>query len=479
MESYHKRETHLFSVKGVRFLLEVRTLRVYEIDDLTESILSLPEPLTWTGVEKSLAGIYDRTELKKAFSALVEEGVLLNGDEDCIEYRNACASQGRDLPLTSLVLNISQECNMRCVYCYADHGLYNTPGKLMDIRTGEASVELLLRKSGRSKTCHLTFFGGEPLLNYQLLKHLVVYGKKLAADYGKKLRFGITTNGTLLNSEIISFFKENGFSVVISLDGPPSMHDAQRPLASGEGSYRVIAAHLDDLLSGEEINVGCRCTVTPYNLDLESIDAHFTELGFKFYHLEAASFGPFKWREDELLEKEMLQEFNRQYGALIEKVWERIKHQEYVEFRNVFAEMRKLDNHELRFFPCGMGTSMMTVSAEGDIYPCHRLVGLDEYRLGSVFTENIASNLKNYHPLNVMAKEGCGRCWARHVCAGDCPAESLLVYGREKAVERRCVVRKKRLEWAIWLYSRISKLPEKELREKILSQEFYFHGLYD
>jgi len=101
MESYHKRETHLFSVKGVRFLLEVRTLRVYEIDDLTESILSLPEPLTWTGVEKSLAGIYDRTELKKAFSALVEEGVLLNGDEDCIEYRNAYASQGRDLPLTS------------------------------------------------------------------------------------------------------------------------------------------------------------------------------------------------------------------------------------------------------------------------------------------------------------------------------------------------------------------------------------------
>ncbi|MGI6777992.1 MAG: radical SAM protein, partial [Acetivibrionales bacterium] len=275
----------------------------------------------------------------------------------------------------------------------------------------------------------------------------------------------------------IKCFADNNFLVLLSLDGPKDFQDIQRPFKSGKGSYDVIKRHLEYLNSQEGVSLGCRCTVTPDNMDLQMIDEHFLDCGVKYYHIEPATFGPFTWGNEPGFEEVEMQKYLQQYGDLIKSTWNRVKDKKFVAYRPVFGEVLQLDRNERRIYPCGMGTSMFAVSAEGEVYACHRLVGMKEQVLGSVFDPGIKEAVKKYSPADIKEKEGCSVCWVRNICAGDCPAESIIVNGDErKPVSRRCMLRQKKVEWAVWLYSRIKTLQDKSLEDKILSNEFYVNG---
>jgi uncharacterized protein len=413
MDSYIKKEVHVFSVEGEKFLFEVETLRVYKIDHLIEKILDCGEEISLETVLSKFGREYPAEELTALFNALVEEQVLIKDGEDLNELNEAeMQAKVKNADLSNLVLNISQKCNMKCTYCYADGGAYNAPEQLMDKKTAEACVDFLLNASN-VETCWIYFFGGEPLLNFDVLKHVVEYGKQRASIMGKELRFAITTNGTLLNEEIIKCFADNNFLVLLSLDGPKDFQDIQRPFKSGKGSYDVIKRHLEYLNSQEGVSLGCRCTVTPDNMDLQMIDEHFLDCGVKYYHIEPATFGPFTWGNEPGFEEVEMQKYLQQYGDLIKSTWNRVKDKKFVAYRPVFGEVLQLDRNERRIYPCGMGTSMFAVSAEGEVYACHRLVGMKEQVLGSVFDPGIKEAVKKYSPADIKEKEGCSVCWVR------------------------------------------------------------------
>jgi uncharacterized protein len=311
------------------------------------------------------------------------------------------------------------------------------------------------------------------------MKHVVEYGNSHASILGKKLRYGITPNGTLLNDELMKCFVDNNFAIMLSLDGPKDLQDAQRPLSAGKGSYDIIAPHLKELVSQKGLSVGCRCTVTPKNLQLQIIDEHFLNVGVKYYHIEPATFRPFTWGDEPAFEEVEMQKYLQQYGNLVKSIWSKVENKDFVAYRSIFGEIFKLDKREKKQYPCGMGTNMLAVSAEGEIHTCHRLVGMKEQVLGSVLDPNIKETIKKYTPAKTEEKEGCAVCWVRNICAGDCPAESIIInHDEHKPVFRRCMLRQKRIEWAIWLYANIKFLSDKSFAEKILSYEFYMNGTY-
>jgi radical SAM additional 4Fe4S-binding domain len=477
MDNYTKKEVHIFSLEDRKYLFEVNTLKVYEIDELTERILAGSKSFSLEGILDRFAGEYEPEELTDLFHTLVDLNVLIKDDKELAENPEA-PGKNENPGLSTLVLNISQKCNMNCDYCYADGGTYNAPEQMMDRKTGEACVDFLLAPSAE-KTCHIFFFGGEPLLNPDVMMHIVEYAKSQASIMGRELQFGITTNGTLLNDRILKCFVDNGFSVMLSLDGPKNLQDSQRTLKNGEGSYDIIALHLKKLISQKGLNVGCRSTITPKNLQLHMIDKHFTDLGVRYYHIEPATFGPYTWDTGSTLKKQEMQAYFTQYGDLVKSIWKKINNREFVTYRAILREVMMIDQRTLKKLPCGMGSKSLSISADGNIYTCYRLIGMKEQILGSVLDPNINESIKKYTPINIEEKAGCAACWARNICAGDCPAESIIVNNDErKPVSRRCTIRQNRIEWAIWLYSNIKGQSDKSFAEKLLSNEFYYSGNY-
>lgn len=356
-----------------------------------------------------------------------------------------------DPPLHALSLAIAQKCNMGCTYCYADQGYFGGPSKKMSIETAKQSIDLLINARKAGDSVQLTFLGGEPLMNREGLRQATEYAADLAADREVKIKFSMTSNGTLMREDDARFFEKYGFSVTISLDGLKTAHDNLRPLKNGAGSYDRIMEKIKPLLAMQsEMQVSVRATVTPDNLDLAETLDEFIAMGFHsvgFSPLLKSSNGKNEMSKDDL--KQLLSSM-LECGLKFEQATLQGKRYPFLNMVNALKEIGKSTH---RPYPCGAGAGYMGVSADGDLAACHRFVGDDKGKMGTI-ADGINSQLQNtwLKDRHVHKQTPCNDCWARYLCAGSCHHE-VIDKGRTA-----CDYIRGWLHFAIQSHERINRL---------------------
>jgi len=347
---------------------------------------------------------------------------------------------------------------MRCEYCFADTGGFSGPRGLMPLVTGKSSIDFLLERSGDRKNLEIDFFGGEPLMNFDVVKALVLYGREREKAYGKHIRFTITTNGLLLDDEKTVFINEHMDNVILSLDGRPEVNDRMRKSIGGGGTYALVIEKMQRFVEARKANARIggsamyyvRGTYTAFNKDFSEDVRRLAESGFENISVE-----PVVTTADEpwALKEADLPELYMEYDRLAELVFESEINGRPVSFFHFKVDLDQGPCVYKRASGCGAGTAYVAVTPEGDIYPCHQFVGEPSYRLGNVRDPVFENGLFGaFEKAHIFAKEECRRCWAKYYCSGGCHAAALHCEGDLMIPHRlSCAIEKKRLECAIGL----------------------------
>ncbi len=338
-------------------------------------------------------------------------------------------------PLTTAVLNVTNQCNLSCTYCYeySEDKIVDTKNgaqpKFMSEETARQSVDLLLKESGDNRVVHVSFFGGETLMNYPVLSRVVPYAREQAQARGKHVEFNLTTNATLLTSEMIGFLAEHDISVTVSIDGPPEMQNRFRVFHDGGGSYDVLLPRVRELLRRHTSRpIGARVTLTSQVSDVATIYRHLTEeIGFQEVGFAPVTTSPGR---DYALDGTGFDRMVEQFTALADEFLEAAVAGRHHGFSNMSETLEEIHKGASKAYPCGAGLGLVGVATGGDVALCHRFAGSDEHKLGTV-TEGLdreAQNafLERHHLAN---KTDCHTCWARPLCSGGCYHEAHTRYG--------------------------------------------------
>ncbi|HIW47848.1 MAG TPA: thioether cross-link-forming SCIFF peptide maturase [Firmicutes bacterium] len=447
---------HKFSMNGVNVVMDIFSGAVHVVDDVVYQIVEAYEEGDRAKVLAQFGGTYRPEMLQEAMDeldGLKEAEMMYTKDEyaPVLDQINA-----RNPVVKALCLHIAHDCNLKCVYCFAEEGEYHGHRSLMSSEVGKAAIDFLIANSGSRKNLEVDFFGGEPLMNFEVVKEIVAYARAIEQEKGKNFRFTITTNGILLNDEIQAYINQNMHNVVISLDGRKEVNDKMRPRAGGQGSYDVIVPKFQKLAeSRNQTNYYIRGTFTRNNLDFMQDVLHMADLGFKQISVEPVV-GP--ETDSYAIREEDLPRIFKEYEDLAEELYERHKEGGARDF-NFFHFNIDLTGGPCvakRLVGCGSGTEYLAVTPEGDLYPCHQFVGLEGFRMGDVFTgiENWQLREK-FSACNVYAKESCRNCWARFYCSGGCAANAYQLEGDIlKPYEVGCEMQRKRIECAIMIQAK-------------------------
>ncbi|MBQ6633484.1 MAG: thioether cross-link-forming SCIFF peptide maturase [Ruminococcus sp.] len=443
---------HKFKLEGYNVLLDVNSGGVHLVDDLTYDVLDNVEPPfdveCPANVVKKLSKSYPENEIRECYDEIVSlyEDKILFSEDDYEKFALASVAS----PVKAMCLIVSQDCNMRCKYCFAAQGDYGTGRRLMDLETGKKALDFLIEKSGNRYFLEVDFFGGEPMLNYDVVKQLVEYGRSREEEANKKFRFTMTTNGLILNDEQIEFLNREMNNIVLSIDGRKEVNDRMRVLVGGQGSYDKILPNFKKLtaLRGKDKDWYIRGTYTKYNLDFSNDIMHFYDLGFEQISVEPVMADP---KEPYAITEADLPRIFKEYEVLSQKI-RKIKSEG--KFINFFHFMIDLDQGPCaikRLRGCGCGNEYVAVSTEGDIYPCHQFVGIEEKKMGNIHEGTFDLDLKDeFARAHVYNKPECKRCWAKFYCSGGCNANNFIYNGDiHKAYKLSCQIQKKRLECAI------------------------------
>jgi uncharacterized protein len=430
--TYRLGEFHAFSAGSRRFLYLVPSGGIFEldaaaaavIDRVGQSELSCDELLPAL-IARGLSPL-DAAEL---LEDLHQARVLVAGDQ----AYEPTQIPPPNFPLQTLVLNLTNQCNLSCQYCYEfGEDKVATPDgkpKFMDFETAKSSVDFLLEQSAGRRAVHITFFGGETLMNFPLLKQVVCYASEQANAQSRSIDFSLTTNATLLTPAIIEFLSENRIGVTVSMDGPKEMHDKLRVFANGRGSYDIIEPRVRALIQSHRTRpITARVTLTAGVTDVVGIFRHLkNELGF-----HEVGFAPVTTSPDRLyaINDRGMDGVLGQFKILADEYLAFALRGEMHGFSNVSDTLGELHQGISKSHPCGAGLGLVGVGPSGDIAPCHRFVDSDQHALGHVSTgidrEKQGDFLNRGH---INAKYDCHACWARPVCAGGCHHEAFVRYG--------------------------------------------------
>ena len=428
-----RREFHLFQAAGRDFLYLVPSAAVFALDETTSAVLRVvsEQATSDEGVVTALADRFEADAVRAAIAELV--------DVRAIGYQHQPLEQPvrmlpmSPFPLNTMVLNVTNQCNLACTYCYeygedkivdTEHG---KQAKFMAEQTAHDSVDFLMRESGR--VAHLTFFGGETLLNFPVLKSTIAYARQRAAEAGKEIDFSLTTNATLLKPEIIEFLAEHQVGVTISIDGPREMQDRFRVFHNGAGSYDVVAPKIKELLRVHRTRpIGARVTLTSDTLDITRIYRHLTEeIGFWEVGFAPVTTSP---QQQYAIGERGFDRMLGQFRALAAEFLEHVAVNRHHGFSNVKDTLEEIHKGVSKAYPCGAGLGLLGVSTDGDVALCHRFAGSDAHKLGSVRDgidrDAQTAFLQQHH---VADKTDCQICWARPLCAGGCYHEAHVRYG--------------------------------------------------
>ena len=448
---------HQYKNNGYNIVLDVNSGAVHVVDDVTYDVIPLYEEKTKEEITALLKERYEVSEIAEAYEevkALAEDKQLFTKDE----YEGYIDRfKNRQTVVKALCLHIAHDCNLACRYCFAEEGEYHGRRELMSYEVGKAALDFLIANSGNRRNLEVDFFGGEPLMNFQVVKDLVAYGREQEKLHDKNFRFTLTTNGVLLNDDIMEFANREMANVVLSIDGRKAVHDFMRPFRKGAGSYDLIVPKFQKFAeSRNQTNYYVRGTFTHHNLDFSEDVLHLADLGFKQISVE-----PVVARETEeyAIQEADLPQLFEEYDKLAKEMIAR--HKEGKDF-NFFHFMIDLEGGPCvakRLSGCGSGTEYLAVTPWGDLYPCHQFVGDEKFYMGNVYDGVKNTELREeFRGCNVYAKEKCRDCFAKFYCSGGCAANSYHFHGDiNNAYDIGCQLQKKRIECAIMIKAALAE----------------------
>ena len=461
---------HQYINNGFHIIMDVNSGSVHSADpvmyDAVEIVaervpeLAEPQPLpaeVAEEVKERLSPTYGEAEVLEALEEiqyLIDAEELLTTDQ----YHDYVVDfKKRKTVVKALCLHIAHDCNLACQYCFAEEGEYHGRRALMSFEVGKKALDFLIANSGNRRNLEVDFFGGEPLMNWEVVKQLVEYGRSKEKEYNKNFRFTMTTNGVLLNDETMEYCNREMSNVVLSLDGRKEVNDKMRPFRGGKGSYDLIVPKFQKFaeMRGDR-DYYVRGTFTRHNLDFSKDVMEFADLGFRSMSIEPVVAAP---EEEYAIREEDLPQIMEEYDRLAEEYLKRKKEGRGFNFFHFNIDLNQGPCVAKRLSGCGSGTEYLAVTPWGDLYPCHQFVGQEEFLLGNVDTGVTNERIRDEFKLcNVYAKDKCRDCFARFYCSGGCAANSYNFHGSiTDAYDIGCAMQKKRIECAIMLKAALAE----------------------
>lgn len=446
---------HQYKLNGYNIVLDSESGCVHTVDDVAYDIISLyghtPREEIISSISKSHKISTDEvSETLSDIDTLKKEGKLFSED---LFSGQAALFKKRQSTVKAICLHVAHACNMLCGYCFAGKGEYHGQQSLMSYEVGKRALDWLIENSDNRRNLEVDFFGGEPLLNFDVVKKLVAYGRSQEKKHDKNFRFTLTTNGMLLNDEVIEFANKEMSNVVISLDGRKDINDSMRKTHDCRGTYELILPAFKKLAaSRNQENYYVRGTYTHYNTDFASDVIHMADLGFKELSIEpvvAPKDAPYALKESDI--PQLLSEYERLASEMLKR--KRAGDGKDFNFYHYMIDLTGGPCIVKRISGCGVGTEYVAVTPEGDLYPCHQFVGDEKFLLGNIYdgitNDSICDEFKK---CNVYSHKECSDCFAKLYCSGGCAANAYHTTGSITGVyDMGCTLHKKRIECAIML----------------------------
>ena len=461
---------HQYQNNGYNIVLDVVSGAVHVVDELCYDVIAalsggvkepaaaeLRDPEVLEELVQKLGVSYGEDDIKDALAdvtELTEAGQLFVEDT----YESMIGEvKKRKTVVKALCLHIAHDCNLACRYCFAEEGEYHGRRAMMSFEVGKKALDFLIANSGSRRNLEVDFFGGEPLMNWQVVKDLVAYGRQQEKLHDKHFRFTVTTNGVLLNDEIQEFINQEMDNVVLSLDGRREVNDRMRPFRNGKGSYDLIVPKFQKLAdSRNQEKYYIRGTFTRENLDFSEDILHFADLGFTQMSIEPVvgdASDPYAIREEDL--PKIMEEYDKLARVMIQ----REKEGKGFQFFHFMIDLEGGPCVAKRLSGCGSGTEYLAVTPWGDLYPCHQFVGQEEFLMGNVEDGIIKPEIADdFRSCNVYSKEKCRDCFAKFYCSGGCMANAYHFHGTiHDTYDIGCKMQRKRVECAIMIKAALAE----------------------
>ncbi len=447
---------HQYKLNGYNIVLDTCSGSVHVVDEVAYDIIAMYKDKTADEIVKYILDTYKNEEI-------TEQDVL-----DCIEDVKSLENAGklytpdtyegmafdfknRNTVIKALCLHVAHTCNLNCSYCFASQGKYHGERALMSFEVGKRALDFLIENSGTRHNLEVDFFGGEPLMNWNVVKELVAYARVQEKIHNKNFRFTLTTNGVLVDDEVIDFCNKEMSNVVLSLDGRPEVHDRLRVDYMGRGSYDLIVPKFQEFVKRRGgKNYYMRGTFTHNNIDFTNDIFHMADLGFTELSMEPVVCSP---EDASALTQEDLPILFDQYEILAKEMIKRKKEGKPFTFYHYMLDLTHGPCIYKRISGCGSGTEYMAVTPTGELYPCHQFVGDNKYLLGNIWDGVTNKDVQNEFKLcNAYARPECNDCWAKLYCSGGCAANSYHASGKITGIyEYGCELFKKRIECAVMI----------------------------
>ncbi len=441
---------HKYIMHGTNIVMDINSGAVHVFDAAAYDVVDLYKTKTKEQIVEALSQKYDGQAISDAYDEVAQleaDGLLFSEDV----YLDAINNWERKPVVKALCLHICHDCNLRCKYCFASTGSFGGHRTMMDIETGKKAIDFLIEKSAGRRNLEVDFFGGEPLMNFDVVKQIVEYARIREKETDKNFRFTITTNAVLLNEDNKEFINKNMHNVVLSIDGRKETNDRMRPRVDGSGTYESILPKLKDMAEARnQDNYYVRGTFTRENLDFSKDVLHLADLGFKQISVEpvvAAKESGLDIREEDL------EQLFAEYESLAMEYINRENNKEGFNFFHFMIDLKQGPCIIKRLGGCGSGHEYLAVTPEGDLYPCHQFVGDEKFKMGNVHCGEFNSDFQmNFQKSNVYTKKDCSECWAKFYCSGGCAANAYQ-FNNDINVPYKigCELEKKRVECAIWI----------------------------
>jgi len=443
---------HQYKNNGYNIILDVNSGAVHVVDDIVYDIVPLFEDMSLEEIKEKLEEKYSEKDVFEAYeeiNELKEAGRLFTEDiyEDYID-----SFKDRPTVVKALCLHIAHDCNLACRYCFAEEGEYHGRRALMSFEVGKKALDFLVHNSGSRTNLEVDFFGGEPTMNWEVVKQLTEYGRSLEEENNKKFRFTLTTNGILLDDEILEFANKEMSNIVLSIDGRKEINDLMRPTRNGNGSsYDIIMPKFQKVAeSRNQNNYYIRGTFTHNNLDFSNDVLHFADSGFEQISVEPVVAQP---EDSYAIKEEDLNQIFNEYDKLAAELVKRKKAGNGFNFFHFMIDLNGGPCVAKRLSGCGSGCEYLAVTPWGDYYPCHQFVGKDEFLMGNVDEGITRLDIRDkFKASNVYSKDKCKDCFAKFFCSGGCAANSYNCHGDiNDAYDIGCEMQRKRVECAIMI----------------------------
>lgn len=455
---------HQYKLNGYNIVLDVNSGSVHCVDDVAYDIISFFCEAKDRGLEPDrdriqreiLAKYADRDDVTPEdiddtfadIDELTKEEKLFA--EDIFEP-SAGVLKERHTEVKALCLHVAHTCNLNCSYCFASQGKFHGERAIMSMETAKRAIDFLVENSGNHVNLEVDFFGGEPLLNWDVVKGTVAYARSIEKEHGKNFRFTLTTNGVGLNDEVMEFANREMHNVVLSLDGRKETHDRLRKFVDGRGSYDVIVPKFQEFVKRRgDKEYYMRGTFTHDNVDFTKDLFHMVDLGFDRLSMEPVVCDP---SEPYALTEEDLPKIYEQYEILAKYMLQKEKEGHPITFYHYMLDLTGGPCIYKRISGCGSGTEYFAVTPWGDLFPCHQFVGEEQFKMGDIWNGIQREDIRqDFKMCNVYAREECRDCWARLYCSGGCAANAFHGTGDIRGVyEYGCDIFRKRMECAIMM----------------------------